>query len=295
MHGPTAPRKILCATDLSSRCDRAFDRAALLARHWHAQLIVVHALQTTAEFIEARRLHDLPSWRRPEDRAKVVARQLRADMVHPNGSPIVIVEEGEPAELILREAERHQADLIVTGVARNELFGRRLLGTTVDTLLRQANAPVLVVRGRARRRYERIVVATDFSDGSRHALYTTIRLFGAADLTLFHAYSTTSGGVVDRNRVRAGWQAIARQDAEAFLDATQLPAGTRSGLRLLVEEGDPERLLRDYVQVAGVDLVVAGTQGRGAVLELLLGSTARRLVDGLFCDVMVVRAPRKDS
>jgi nucleotide-binding universal stress UspA family protein len=295
MPEPTPPKTILCATDLSSRCDRALDRAALLARHWQAQLVVVHALQTATEFIEARRLHDLPSWRRPEDRAHVVARQLRADMIDPDSRAAVVVEEGEPTEVILREAARWQADLIVTGVARNELFGRRLLGTTVDTLLRGAGAPVLVVRERARRPYERVVVATDFSDGSRHALHAALRLFGAADLTLFHASRAMTGGMVDQVRVRDGWQAVARQDAETFLDAARLPADLRSRLRLLVEQGDPEWLLRDYVEAAGVDLVVAGTRGRGAVLDLLLGSTARRLADGLSCDVLVVPTPRKST
>ena len=295
MHEPTSPGTILSATDLSSRCDRALDRAALLARHWQARLVVVHALQTTAEFIKARRRHDLPSWRRPEDRARVVARQLRADLVDPDSRAAVVVEEGEPTELILREAERQQADLIVTGVARNELFGRRLLGTTVDVLIRSAGAPVLVVQNRPRRPYERVVVATDFSDGSRHALYTSLCWFGAADLTLFHAYRTMTGGMVDQARVRDGWQAVARQDAETFLDAARLPADTRSRLRLLIEKGDPEWLLRDYVEVAGVDLVVVGTRGRGAVLDLLLGSTAKRLADGLSCDVMVVPTPRKST
>jgi nucleotide-binding universal stress UspA family protein len=295
MPEPTPPRTILCATDLSSRCDRALDRAALLARHWQARLVVVHALQTTAEFIEARRLHDLPSWRRPEDRAQVVARQLRTDMIDPDSRAAVVVEEGEPAALILREAERRQADLIVTGVARNELFGRRLLGTTVDTLIRGADAPVLVVRNRPRRPYERVVVATDFAEGSRHALHAALRLFGAADLTLFHAYRTMTGGLVDQVQVRDAWQAVARQDAEAFLDAARLSADTRRRLRLLVEEGDPERLLRDYVEAAGVDLVVTGTRGRGAVLGLLLGSTAKRLADGLSCDVLVVLTPRQST
>lgn len=293
MPEPTPPRTILCATDLSSRCDRALDRAALLAQRWQARLVVVHALQTTPEFIEARRLHDLPSWRRPEDRAQVVARQLHADMIDADSHVTVVVEEGEPAPLILREAEQWQADLIVTGTARNELFGRRLLGTTVDALIRgAAGVPVLVVRSRPRRPYERVVVASDFSEGSRHALHAALGLFGAADLTLFHAYTVMAARMVDRDLVRKGWQEIARQDAEAFLDGARLPADTRRQLRLLVEEGHPERLLRDYVEAAGVDLVVTGTRGHGAVLGLLLGSTAKQLADGLSCDVMVVGTPR---
>lgn len=40
------PRSILLATDLTSRCDRAFDRAARLARQWNAPLHVLHAIES---------------------------------------------------------------------------------------------------------------------------------------------------------------------------------------------------------------------------------------------------------
>lgn len=40
----TRPR-ILLATDLSSRTDRALDRAAQLARQWGGELLVCHALE----------------------------------------------------------------------------------------------------------------------------------------------------------------------------------------------------------------------------------------------------------
>jgi hypothetical protein len=37
MNGP--PRRIILATDLSARCDRALDRAAALASAWQAELM----------------------------------------------------------------------------------------------------------------------------------------------------------------------------------------------------------------------------------------------------------------
>lgn len=37
INGP--PRRIILATDLSARCDRALDRAAALASAWQAELI----------------------------------------------------------------------------------------------------------------------------------------------------------------------------------------------------------------------------------------------------------------
>jgi len=43
MGGP--PKKILLATDLSSRCDRALDRAAALAARWQSALVVLHVLE----------------------------------------------------------------------------------------------------------------------------------------------------------------------------------------------------------------------------------------------------------
>lgn len=285
------PRAILCATDLSSRCDRALDRAAMLAREWHAQLVVVHALETTSDFLESRRLHDLPSWRRPEDRAAAVARLLHADMVDLGSDPLVVVEPGEPAPVILAEAQRRQADLIVTGVARSELFGRRLLGATVDQLIRRADAPILLVRGRPRQPYRNIVVASDFSPGSRDGLELALRLFASASLTLFHAYKVLTGGGLDSGRTGESWRSLVRHDAETFLDRSDLGPRERNEMRLLLEEGDPELLLRDYVDAAGVDLVVTGAPSRGAMMEMLLGSTAQRLVDGLPCDVLVARPP----
>src|SRR5688572_30512216 len=40
------PSRILLATDLTSRCDRALDRAVQLAREWDAQLHVLHAIES---------------------------------------------------------------------------------------------------------------------------------------------------------------------------------------------------------------------------------------------------------
>jgi hypothetical protein len=48
----------------------------------------------------------------------------------------VLIEAGEPGEVVLRAAHSLKADLIVTGMARDEFLGRLLLGSTVDTLVR---------------------------------------------------------------------------------------------------------------------------------------------------------------
>lgn len=42
------PARLLLATDLSARCDRALDRAAQLAGEWHAELVALNVLGVTA-------------------------------------------------------------------------------------------------------------------------------------------------------------------------------------------------------------------------------------------------------
>ncbi|MFO1046779.1 MAG: universal stress protein [Geminicoccaceae bacterium] len=283
---------MVCATDLSSRCDRAMDRAAQLARGWHARLVVVHALESSPELVAARRLRELPSWRRPADRAQLVAEQPREDLGDQAGEVAIVVEEAEPAALVKQASDGHRAGLIVTGVARNERLGRQLLGTTVDALIRQVTTPVLIVRARPRRPYARIVAATDFSSASRHAMEAVAALFPDADLTLFHAFRPITGGIADGDRVRDSWRALAAQNMATFLAGATLPDSLRTRLGIVVEEGNPEPLLGDFVVATRADLVVAGTRGQNGDLDLILGNTAKRPIEGMSCDVLAVRAPR---
>ena len=49
-------------------------------------------------------------------------------------------------------------------------------------------------------------------------------------------------------------------------------------------------MLRAYTADTQTDLVVTGARGQSGALDLILGNTARRLIDGLTCDVLAVRA-----
>ena len=55
----------------------------------------------------------------------------------------------------------------------------------------------------------------------------------------------------------------------------------------------PERLLREFVCVQRIDLTVIGTQGADAIFELMIGSTARRIIDAVPGDIFLVREPRE--
>lgn len=284
------PATILLATDLSPRCDRALDRAAQLAAQWNAGLVVVHAVDPKeAETAGAR---DLPSWRRPPDPERVAFDRLCAELTSQSCSIDCHVETGRPADVVLEVAARTNAGLIVTGVARDEPLGRMLFGDTVQRLMRSAPVPLLIARNRPRTPYRSIVVATDFSPSSRHALEAATRLFEQANFILFNGYEVPFASYLTAEQIEAGFRRLEEEVGNSFLAEADIPDAVRKRIGLLVEHGPPERLLHEYVREHRIDLTVVGTHGGGAVYELVIGSTAGRIIDAVEGDVLVVREPR---
>jgi nucleotide-binding universal stress UspA family protein len=290
MQGP--PKTILLATDLSARCDRAFDRALALAAEWKARLVVVHVMEASPTDVITG-TDPVPSWRRTQDPQKIAEARIRSELAEAAPGLTVVIEKGDAAEAIIRVAEARDGGLIVTGVARDETLGRLALGATVRQLLQRSAIPLMVVRKRGHRPHRHVVVATDFSDSSRHALEATVRFFPQTVVTLFNAYDAPLSGLAsDPASYREQLRAAAVQEAEAFLKSADLSGWQGQKPEILVEQGDPERLVYEYVTERNVDLVALGTHGRSALFDILIGSVAQGLVDSLPCDALIIREPR---
>src|SRR3546814_9169667 len=104
----------------------------------------------------------------PQSGPETVAR-LRAELLPAAQNADLIVRAGSAPKVLAQIAAERGSDLIVTGVARYNGIGEYLLGIAVDHIVRNAQAPALVVRCRATGPYERVDVATDLSYCSRAA------------------------------------------------------------------------------------------------------------------------------
>ncbi|MGV2896403.1 universal stress protein [Achromobacter sp. AGC78] len=277
---------ILLATDLSARGDRALDRALQLARELGTQLIVLHVMESHATTARLT----TPVWRRLSTDHKALAeRELAEDLAAADVSTEVVVVSGAPLTRIIETADSYGCSLIVTGTARDETLGRLLLGTTVEKLARQARQPVLVVKTRPRKPYRDVLVATDFSDGSRHALRAALQLVPNANLTLFHAYDVPfKGNAAPDDAVTRSFYKGAEQSAREFTANTPELAG-RTPPQVVLEPGQPETVLSEYSFHHRSDLVVTGTHGRTGILRTAIGSVAERLLESLPSDVLIVR------
>ncbi|MFY0478706.1 universal stress protein [Achromobacter marplatensis] len=281
---------ILLATDLSARGDRALDRALQLTKELNTKLIVLHVMESHAT---PARL-TTPVWRRLSTDHKALAeRELAEDLAAADVPSEVVVVSGDPLTRIMETADSFGCSLIVTGIARDETLGRLLLGTTVEKLARQARQPVLVVKTRPRKPYRDVLVATDFSPGSRQALRAALQLVPNANLTLFHAYDVPfQGKTVPDDAITRSFYKGAEQSAREFTAETPELAGKTP--QIVLEAGQPETVLSEYSFNHRSDLVVTGTHGRTGILRTAIGSVAERLLESLPSDVLIVRLTEKE-
>ncbi len=276
--------RILLATDLSARSDRALDRAMMVAKREGAELVVLHVLEPTPGNRYYPRAQPLAA----------LAAIARAQLIHDLGDYAehaqVRIEDGDPAEVIARVAREHASTLIVVGVARVERLGRFTLGNTVERLVRGVETPLLIVTDRPRGRYQRVCVAVDFSPVSRQSLELATSLFPGQRITALHAYQPLATyGASDIEQHRAQFRSAAELDFAKWLDSAAISVQTRGLVNTRIELGEASRAIRNAAENGDFDLVIIGTRGRGRIFEFFIGSVAKQILAELPCDALFVR------
>jgi nucleotide-binding universal stress UspA family protein len=232
----------------------------------------------------------VPSWRQLPDRAALIERQIRRDLGEGISELTIHVADGDPAEVILEATARDGGDLIVLGAPRGSLGGG-LLGNTAEQLVRRSPASVLVVKNRPHGDYRHILVGTDFTAESRHGLSAAAALFPEADLVLMHALDIPYQSLWLDPAHRQDFARMEMATIDAFIAGAALPGDVRRRIQPLVEHGHPEIMLRNYVLEKDADLTVIGALNRNLAFHVLIGGTARRIVQAVPGDILVVRAP----
>lgn len=282
----TTPRNILLATDLTSRCDRAFDRAAQLARQWSASLHVLHAIEALPPAIPAGVDPDAYLLAHP-DPAPAAMNALER-LVGETPARIHVETLPVPAA-ILAVAEREGCDLIVLGESRDQLVGP--LESTLEEVVRKAPVSVLLVRTRPTREYTRLVVGTDFTDEAEQALVRASELFPTASMEVVHAAWMPYAGLLDGTPAVGDEVVQQRERLRALVDGSGIPAARRAAIRIHAETGAPARVLKRCAEDMDADLLVIGAHTRGMVYDAVLGSS-RAIIHGVPGDVLIVRADR---
>jgi nucleotide-binding universal stress UspA family protein len=139
---------------------------------------------------------------------------------------------------------------------------------------------------------KRIIVATDFSEGSDAAMeraFTIAKALGAT-IDLVHVLDTAL------LTAPASLGAMPLIEPESLMNeidkalAARVAQATEAGLVCQSDslDGYPAREIVRHAQKTGADLIVVGTHGRTGVAHVIMGSVAQRVVQRSSCPVLVI-------
>jgi nucleotide-binding universal stress UspA family protein len=291
------PKTILAATDFSESADRAGGLARDLARHFAAELHLLHVIvlheDSHLEKEHREQLKELIAIG-DETRRKILESggEDRPDM------PTVphLVRGIAPDEVITETAKNIDSDLIVTGTHGRRGFRHLLLGSVAEKVVRTASAPVLTVRLDAEVNPDglsTILVPHDFSDSSAAAVQCAgvwAKTLGAK-ITLLHVVEPVvypefySVDVLSDDLMGR----LATRSEEALQAAAdELLKGVETAIK--VEVGRAADTIIRLAVPQNFDLLAMGTRGLTAVEQLLLGSVAESVMRR--CQIPLLTIPR---
>jgi nucleotide-binding universal stress UspA family protein/nitrite reductase/ring-hydroxylating ferredoxin subunit len=257
-------RTILLGTDGSVTANAAQRAAVVVAKRTRARIVLVSA------------------WGPPKMTRPVAEQMLRRAESAVRREKVEVDTElsrGDPAELILKAADRHGADLIVVGNKGIGEATRFRLGSVPDRVAHSAVCDILIVdttgavnAGRLEaRQYKKLVVGTDgsptASEAARKCMELAMQL--RAELTLVYVGDPIVGAIT--------------------LEETAATGPERVEVHTRVLEGDPTEQLSRVAQEEDVDLMVVGNKGMSGARRFLLGSVPNNLAHYAPTDVLIVK------
>jgi nucleotide-binding universal stress UspA family protein len=192
-----------------------------------------------------------------------------------------VVQAGQPSQEIVGEAERLEADLIITGRRGRRGMARFMVGDATVRIIGHAPCSVLVVPRAAELSGRHFLLA---SDGSRHSDAAAVVAGNLAKLcdTPLTVVSATLPGH-SKERRREATQAVNRTVSHLKQEDIRVKGETPEGVRA-------DEVIVQRARATNSDLIVLGSHGRTGLERILLGSTAERVLDQTSCAVLVVKA-----
>ena len=268
---------IIVATDLSGQSDRAVERALRLAEATGATCHVVSVtddalpMELANQLSEGVHAHIQKALDGRDNTVKTEVTILRGDV----------------AEMLIRFAMLHDADLIVLGLHRRRMFLDTLRETTMTRIVAASSTPVLLVTNEASTDYARALVPVSFSPSCAGAILSAIKVAPNAKVSGFHALQGLSAGDTSDLATTAKEEALsacanwmAEQGLQGTVDAPEIIPGA------------VRKVLDQQLIEKQADLLAIGAHTRSGLSLQKLGGFAADLVRDPPVDLLISHPPQ---
>ncbi len=286
-------KNILYATDFSEASRHALLHALAMAKRYDSKLTVVHVAAPEAQVpIPMEPVPLEMDWQKRKA-AESLARLEDFEALHmyPHAT---VLKQGNPWIEISGIIDDKDIDLIVLGTHGRGVFATLVLGSVAEQVLRHAPCPVLTVGPYVspdlvdHQQLSHILFATDFSDGSMHALPYALSLAeeNNAELTLMHVMEDLQPVPVEYSKE------LLADYRKRLWDMVPEEAGLWCKPQVVVEIGGAADTIVRNAHDRMVDLIVMGVHGGGVVASHLPWTVIHSVVRHARCPVLTTRGPK---
>jgi len=282
-------KKILCPVDFFPASDAAVNYATELAGNYEASVQLLHVITPVAvgtyEYaIDMTGI--MESW---EERATEEMTKLAARVKEAGVEVEFEVRVGDVYEEIKEAIEKLKPDIIVMGTHGRRGVQRWFMGSTTERLLRHSPVPLITISSTGQKpsspSFKRILVTTDFSDGTADALAYAFSVAqeNESQISLLHVVHDVAADVSGKYR-----QSLMEGVQKQLEELVPSEAANWCDIKTRVETGVPYRIILRILEDEKIDLLVMNIHGKGMLDRALLGSTAERVVRVAPCPVMAI-------
>ena len=288
---------ILVPTDGSEHATRAAEHGAALARAFGASLHVLAVIDTRTAGgpFSGDDLEDETLDRMTADAEETIT--AITDAIDVSGEIQTTVREGAPADEIRTYRDDHDVDLIAMGTHGRTGVGRYLAGSVTESVVRQADVPVLTVRATDRSRdtapYDDILVPTDGSAPAAAAVEPACEIAAQFDARVHALNVVNLGDVAAGSEYTLPKNLIDSLESQGEKETERIATRAReSGVEAVTQvvTGSPATDILDYAAENDIDMIAMGTTGRTGLNRFLMGSTTERIIRHAEMPVLAVNA-----
>lgn len=295
--------KLLVATDFSAPARHAVMRSAALAQQLAAELHITHVVEASlTEHLKALlKLSDQQTNERAQKHAELELNALMSAVeAEYHQTPSLSVHSGSLLPTLADVVEQSVADLVLLAAKGEDFIRNWTIGSTAERLIRMLNCPMLVVKQSTQVRYQRVMIAIDFSDWSRSSIELAQQIAPNARYVLAHVFDIPEEGKLRLAGVSEfdiiNYRNDVMQQHHNKLNKIAKACGlSDSQWSPLVMKGDPSSRLLEAEEEHDIDLIVLGKHGKGWFKEMLLGSTTKHLLTDSNTDLLIAQRGQQNE
>ena len=164
--------KVLVPVDFSDITDAVVKSAKFIGSKFKPKFYLLHVISPlvyvsmpesmVVDVIDAETIEEIEEIKRKnaENFLNNLAKEFEGFEVE------TVIEFGSPADVIVEKEEEYGVDLTILGGHEKGLVERILLGSTSEAVAKHSKRPVLVVKGHALEKLEKVLIAYDFSEAA---------------------------------------------------------------------------------------------------------------------------------